>query len=68
MSTYNTLVHNDVGGDSLTVEALGSIVIGNATFTVTAAGKLVVSGLPTSDPAAAGEVWTNTGVLTVSQG
>lgn len=35
---------------------------------VTATGTVILSGLPTSDPNVAGQVWSNSGVLTVSAG
>ncbi|MBB4259718.1 MULTISPECIES: hypothetical protein [unclassified Bradyrhizobium] len=68
MSNYSTKVHRDVGGDQLTVEAGGSIKFGNATFSVNAAGKLIVTGLPTADPHVVGQLWANSNVLTISAG
>lgn len=68
MSDYSTKVHRDLGGDQLTVEPGGAIKIGNAVFSVNAAGKLLVTGLPTADPLVAGQLWSNGGVLTVSAG
>ncbi|MBR0903356.1 hypothetical protein [Bradyrhizobium liaoningense] len=68
MSDYSTKVHRDLGGDQLTVEAGGSIKFGNATFTVSPAGKLLVTGLPTANPNVAGQLWANNGVLTISSG
>lgn len=35
---------------------------------VTASGTVILSGLPTSDPEVAGQLWSNAGVLTVSAG
>lgn len=64
MSDYSAKVHNDVGGDSQTVDPGGSVVFGNVTFSVNAAGKLVVSGLPTANPGP-GQLWSNAGVLTL---
>ena len=44
-------------------------VTGNVTaVTVTATGAVIFSGLPTSDPSVAGQLWNNSGVLTVSAG
>ena len=41
----------------------------NASMTnLTASGTVILSGLPTSDPAVAGQLWSNSGVLTVSAG
>lgn len=36
--------------------------------TITASGAVIFSGLPTSDPSVAGQLWSNVGVLTVSAG
>lgn len=68
MSDYSAKVHNEVGGDRLAVDAGGSIKIGNAVFTVNAAGQVIVTGLPTTNPAVAGALYNNAGVLTVSTG
>lgn len=39
------------------------------TTNLTATGSVVIlSGLPTSDPTVAGQLWSNSGVLTVSAG
>ncbi|RZN10997.1 hypothetical protein CWO91_10250 [Bradyrhizobium genosp. SA-3] len=66
--SYATKVYKEVGGDKMTVVAGGSIQIGNVTFTVNAAGKLLVTGLPTVNPNVAGQLWANNGVLTISAG
>lgn len=43
----------------------GSLTVAN----LTASGSVVIlSGLPTSDPTVAGQLWSNSGVLTVSAG
>ena len=39
-----------------------------STGALTASGAVILSGLPTSDPAVAGQLWSNSGVLTVSAG
>ncbi len=36
--------------------------------TVTSTGAVIMSNLPTSDPSVAGQLWSNSGVLTVSAG
>ncbi len=42
---------------------------GNVTATtVTASGTVTFSGLPTEDPHVAGQLWSDSGVLTVSAG
>jgi len=56
------------GGDKMTVVAGGGIQIGNAVFSVNTSGKLLVTRLPTADPHVAGQVWANSGVLTLSAG
>lgn len=44
-------------------------VTGNVTaVTITATGAVIFSGLPTSDPTVAGQLWNNSGVLNVSAG
>ncbi|MCK1317188.1 hypothetical protein [Bradyrhizobium sp. 23] len=68
MSTYNTKVHRDLGGDSLTLEPGGSVNFNGVAFTVNAAGKLVLTGIGTSDPHVVGQLWANGGVLTISAG
>lgn len=67
MSDYSGKVHRDIGGDSITLDPSGKIVFGNITFSINAAGKLVISGLPTSNPGA-GQLWSNGGALTLSTG
>lgn len=64
MSDYSGKVHRDIDGDSITLDPGAKIIFGNVTFTINAAGKLVVSGLPTSNPGA-GQLWANSNVLTV---
>jgi hypothetical protein len=66
--SYATKVYKEDGGDKMTVVAGGSIQIGNALFSVNAAGKLLVTGLPTADPHVVGQLWANSNVLTVSAG
>ena len=66
--SYQPKVYREQGGDRETVAAGGSIKIGNAIFTANAAGQVIVTGLPTANPAVAGALWSNSGVLTVSAG
>ncbi|MDA9406513.1 MULTISPECIES: hypothetical protein [unclassified Bradyrhizobium] len=68
MGSYTTKVDHEVGGDRLTVDLGGSINFNGVTFSVSAAGKLIVSALPTADPHVVGALWANSGVLTVSAG
>lgn len=47
----------------------GGVVADTATATVTINGtKLIITNLPTVDPAVAGQIYSNAGVLTVSAG
>lgn len=64
MSDYSAKIHKDVGGDSITLDPNAKIVFGNVTFSINASGKLVVSGLPTTNPGA-GQLYSNSGVLTL---
>ncbi len=64
----NVPVYKSPGGASITLAPGGSIVFGNATFSIDAAGRLILTGLPTSNPNIAGALWTNSGVLTRSAG
>ena len=68
MSDYSAKVHMEVGGDRQTVDAGGSIKIGNAIFTADANGQVIVTGLPTANPTVAGALYNNAGVLTISAG
>lgn len=66
--SYVSKVYRENGGDRQTTVAGGSHKLGNAIFTVDASGRVIVTGLPTSNPAVAGALYTNSGVLTVSAG
>lgn len=55
----NVNVSVDQGGDA--------IRFGDVVFTWNGT-NLIVTGVPTSDPAVAGALWSNVGVLTVSAG
>ena len=57
-----------VSTNGFTGDVTGAVT-GNVTaVTVTATGAVIFSGLPTSDPSVAGQLWNNSGVLTVSAG
>lgn len=66
--TYVTKVYKENGGDRQTVAVGGSIKIGNAVFTADSAGRVIVTGLPTTNPNVAGALYSNGGVLTLSAG
>ena len=64
----NTKVYMEQGGDTQVVASGGSIELG-ASVTLSVSGtNVLITGLPTSDPAVAGALYTDTGVLTVSAG
>lgn len=68
MSTYNTKVHIEQGGETLVLEDGASLSLG-ADVTLTIDGTdIVITGLPTSDPSVAGALYSNSGVLTLSAG
>ena len=67
-ATYNTKVYLDNGGDRMALKDGASITFGTGiTFSVSGT-NLILTGLPTSNPAVAGALWTNSGVLTRSTG
>lgn len=68
MSDYSAKVHVEIGGDRMAVDVGGSVKIGTLVFTVAADGNVIVTGLPTTEPAAVGALYTNSGVLTLSNG
>lgn len=66
--SYNTKTYKDNGGDREVVLPGGSVVWGDTTFTIDAAGDIIITGIPTADPAKAGALYSNAGVLTISAG
>lgn len=68
MADYNTKNYKEVGGDRQTLAPGGSIKFGSVIFTVNATGDLVISDIPTTEPAAVGALYSNAGVLTISNG
>ena len=66
--SYNSKVYKDNGGDRQVIDVGGSVKYGAITFTVNAAGNLVITGIPTTEPAAVGALYSNSGVLTISNG
>lgn len=74
-TTFQGPVRSENGFQSITVNATTGAVTTTATFgaattvnDLTVADVVIFSGLPTSDPAVAGQLWSNAGVLTVSAG
>jgi len=66
--SYNTKIYKDNGGDREVAVAGAVIVRGDTTFTIDSAGDIIVTGIPTADPAKAGALYSNAGVLTISAG
>jgi hypothetical protein len=74
-TTFNGPVRSENGFQSVTKNATTGAITVDATFAaatviedLTASGTIILSGLPTSDPSVAGQLWSNSGVLTVSAG
>lgn len=74
-STFSGPVRSEGGFQTVTKNATTGAVTVTATLgaatsitSLTASGAVILSGLPTSDPAVAGQLWSNAGVLTVSAG
>ena len=74
-TTFNGLVRSQNVFQSVTKNATTGAVTVDATFAaatviedLTASGTIILSGLPTSDPSVAGQLYSNAGVLTVSAG
>jgi hypothetical protein len=66
--SYNTKVYVEQGGDTQVIAAGGSLELG-ASVTLSISGtNVIITGLPTSDPAVAGALYTATNVLTLSAG
>lgn len=74
-TTFQGPVRSENGFQTVTKNATTGAVTATATFgpatsitDLAASGVVIFSGLPTSDPAVAGRLWNNAGVLTVSAG
>lgn len=63
----NVKVYTPQGGDSLNVDDGGSVILGGVALTVSGS-NVVITGLPTTDPAVSGALWVDTGILTLSAG
>lgn len=68
MADYSGKAYREQGGNSYVVAPGGVLKLGTAVFTVAADGKVIVTGLPTSDPAVAGALWNSTGTVKISAG
>jgi hypothetical protein len=74
-TTFSGAVRSENGFQTISKNATTGAVTTTATFgastsitDLTASGVVIFSDLPTSDPAVAGQLWANSGVLTVSAG
>lgn len=74
-TTFSGPVRSENGFQTVTKSATTGAVTVTATLgaatsinDLTVADVVIFSGLPTSDPAVAGQLWSNAGVLTVSAG
>lgn len=59
-ATYQTKVYEKQGGNEVVVASGGQLTVES--------GGLVVVTLPTADPHVVGQLWANSGVVTVSAG
>lgn len=66
--SYSAKVYRKEGGDAIVLDPGGKIVFGDITFTIDADGNVIVTGIPTAEPAAVGALYSNAGVLTISNG
>jgi len=75
-TTFSGPVRSEGGFQVISINGTTGAVTTNATYgasatiaNLTASGSVIIlSGLPTSNPAVAGQLWSNSGVLTVSAG
>jgi len=75
-TTFNGPVRSENGFQSITINGSTGAVTVNATYGASATvanltstgGVVILSGLPTANPNVAGQIWSNSGVLTVSAG
>lgn len=72
-TNFSGPVRSEGGFQVITVNASTGAVTTNATYgasatiaNLTASGTVILSGLPTTDPAVAGAIWSNAGVITLS--
>jgi len=68
-TTFNGPVRSENGFKDITKNASTGAVTENISITYDGTNSVVIiSDLPTSDPSVAGQLWSNSGVLTVSAG
>jgi hypothetical protein len=64
----NVRVSLPQGGDSLSIASGGSITLGTGVTLTVSGTNVILNGLPTSNPAVAGALWNDGGVITRSTG
>ena len=68
-TTFQGPVRSEGGFKAITKDATTGAVTENISISYDGTNSVVIiSGLPTSDPSVAGQLWSNSGVLTVSAG
>ena len=68
-TTFQGPVRSENGFKDITKAANTGIVTENISITYDGTNSVIIfSDLPTSDPTVAGQLWSNSGVLTVSVG
>lgn len=74
-TTFSGAVRSENGFQTISKNATTGAVTTTATFgastsitDLTASGVVIFSSLPVADPHVAGQLWANSGVLTVSAG
>ena len=74
-TTFSGPVRSQGGFEVITINASTGTVTTTSTYganasvtNLTASGTVILSGLPVADPNVAGQIWSNSGVLTVSAG
>ena len=68
-TTFNGPVRSENGFKDITKNASTGAVTENISITYDGTNSVVIiSDLPTSDPSVAGQLWSNSGVVTVSAG
>ena len=68
-TTFNGPVRSENGFKDITKNASTGAVTENISITYDGSNSVVIiSNLPTSDPSVAGQLWSNSGVVTVSAG
>jgi hypothetical protein len=68
-TTFDGPVRSENGFKEITKNATTGAVTENISITYDGTNSVVIlSDLPTSDPTVAGQIWSNSGVLTVSAG